>query len=223
MAGYFFLGSRCVGKSHLILYTAKVISRLDKKVLVVDATSSEGVSGFFNINSDIEMKSNYLEREGFDIVFIGNASDEKLIEFINKENEKYDYVLIEYDKEISQLITDDSDKIILIQNFDKTNLLNNKIIIKDGLENKSICLVLNMAMDCKLKKKYILNYLKIDSEKIIEIPFIDTDYKASIDNKMDGRLNFKKFSEEHNKSILEIAACIENLPTDKKLLKRVLI
>jgi Mrp family chromosome partitioning ATPase len=45
---YIFIGADRVGKSNLILSMAKVLAKLNKKVLVVDTTISQGIKSFFD-------------------------------------------------------------------------------------------------------------------------------------------------------------------------------
>lgn len=229
---YVFLGADRTGKSSTMLALAKILANVDKKVLVIDATQSQGVYSFFDYNFDIEVKNPLDEgktivRENFEIVF-SNMESEFEFEKLNKYNfSKYDYVFIEGDKNLPPHLVNTA-HIILFQDFDKHTLLKNKIILKKFKidANKLTVIFNNMLDDVKLKDHFLdelFSEIKLNISglnEIFEIPFEEVDIVNTIENKTDGYLDLKAYSNCYKSAIYEIVNSIEEI--DKKTFKKIL-
>lgn len=225
MAVHLFIGANHVGKSHLMLYTAKFLTNAGQKVIVLDSTSSQGILRFFHINPEIEKPhTSKILREGFDI--LGSYQMDTISEITE---DAYQVVLIEAGPDCAIPLLKIAQSIFLVQNFDHGVLMENKEMLRklqkerDEKSLEKTWLIYNQTVKCKFKADYGVQTLGFKPKGTIEVPFHEGDYKASLDNKMDGKLTLKRFSAEHNSAIYEISNTITTLPKDNKSLKKLLV
>lgn len=220
-----FLGTQGTGKSHIMIYTAKMLANGGKNVLVVDGTSDQGLYNFFNFNRDLEtdLEKPFI-REEIEIIarnpLTHKTTDYGFLSNINFD--KYDAVLIEIDKIIENHLFIKPKNVFLIQNFDKVKLIRNKNLIENLQKNIKVKIIFNQVIECKLKKEYIYEFLGLGKTQAYEIPFNESDIQISYNSKMDGRLHLKKYSYDFKHTIFQIANEIIPLGKDKKLFKKLI-
>ncbi len=214
-------------KSDLIIYIARILVELDKKVLIIDSTINQKVK---YIVPTISPTSSYVtEYEGIDIsVGFRNYSDIKnYLGMPESAVFTYDYIFIDLD-DPSLLETFDlytADKNYFVTSPDLYDL-------KKGLEILSgIKLPLNMrkiwfSNEMEEEEDDYLNYLSLgyrinwDSEKIY-FPMQNEDRDVIIENQRTAKIKFKGLSNEYKSSLIYLAGeiCKENTGNIKRAVR----
>lgn len=203
---YIFIGPNRVGKSSLILSISKVLAKLDKKVLVIDTTVSQGIKSFFDFNFQVEPKDPLesrapVIRENFSILFT-NVEDKfdftKLEEILKEKTTK---ICVET-KDVNTLVlgsphSGKSRKMLSKTNFNKYDYVfieADKNIDKKFINDaKKVFLLQDWDKDTLEKNKKILNKLKIELSRL-QIVFV---------NKIDGICDNMYF-------LSELIPCVSN-------------
>lgn len=217
-----FWGTYQVGKSHTMLYVAKMLVDTGRKVLLIDATKTQSLFNYFSYNMNIEEqaaldKYTAFTRNEIDILannpLIHNQGALKLQANINYES--YDYILVEADETIDNQMIAHAKNLFVIQNSDYDKLKRNiNMLNKFNLIDKNLILVLNQFMKCKLKKAYILDEyvkclkLQMFDSNIIEIPYNAHNAIAAMNNKYDGILNLRGYDNSFKQNIFELVKLI---------------
>lgn len=238
-----FAGGNGTGRSHTMLILAKILAKLGNNVLVIDTTKSQGVFNYFEYNTDVESEIaltnlDPIIREEISILVDNPLNDNKTdinYKAILKELElkKYNYVFIEVDETVDNRLIKESNKIFIIQNSDKSQLVRNKNILKYysnilSKDTSKIHFIFNQIVDSRYDKSYLLQELISCSEnKValldnvdIEIPFIEEDLIWSYENKMDGKISLKGYSGDFKNSLYELTNIIT--PVDAKMFKKII-
>ncbi len=211
------IGGDYSGRTHCVLLMTNVLSKLHKKVLVVDFTKMQRISSYFNLNSIEESNEvNVIERYGIDFLFKNTPLDNNDIQIfedkIKEIQEDYDYVFIEMDKHLyaSDLIIN-SNNVFIVQNPDKRVLEENKDIIENlPMFNSNINIIFNQMIYKNFNKNIIYDYLReknIDNDNKVyeyEIPLNENDIIQAYVNKLDGIVSYKYYSKELKECIKEI-------------------
>jgi len=212
-----FFGANKAGRSHILLSVAKALSNM-YKVLVVDMTASQGVFNYLEIDK-FEENFDIYTRE-FDIA--------KNFRKANLNSEKYDYILVEADKDIDKVLLKKSKKIFLVQNYDKDifnkNLEilyeNNKFIDEDKFniifnqllpESKLNIDVMYGDLISRLENKF-----KATKNDYILIPYSIEDLIFSCNNKFRGKFNFSEYSNAFKDGLYEIVNKIDPQIDEKR-------
>lgn len=234
---FLFIGAEKVGKSHIMLAVGKILASLGKNILVIDTTKSQGIYSYFNYNEDLESdKALYdvkpIIRNDMDILvncplFRNNINYEA---FKKVDMDKYDFILIEGDRELNGEWLEYVNTLFLIQNYDMQSLIYSKLIL-NALDSmyKNIKLIFNQYLCCKMDKVYMISKMlenkkekyKIAIEDDIEIPFCEDDIIISINNKLNGSISLKKYSKEFKDALFEIVNNI--IKIDEKSFKKLCI
>ncbi|NJD01828.1 MAG: hypothetical protein FIA99_04360 [Ruminiclostridium sp.] len=217
-------GGRRAGKSHILLYTAKVLANAGFKVLAADATIDGDILSFFNINYSLEDRfkldgSSVITREGFDIMAPGMQLDADLLE--PQEADK-DFILIETDRVLS-IPPYVPVQTVLVQDMDKENLYSLKAITHQNLKNNTempACILINNYIRCKLSLKYICHTLSTSPEQLYIIPMDIRNTAKALNNRVDGRLSLKGFTTEHNRSVFSLACEVSEIENNRKNFKK---
>ncbi|MCH4200143.1 MAG: hypothetical protein LKF87_12320 [Clostridium tyrobutyricum] len=216
MKKYIFIGADRVGKSNLILSMAKVLAKLNKKVLVVDTTISQGIKSFFDFNFQIETKDPLRDltpivRENFKIIFtiVEDNYDFKRLEKVDFEN--YDYVFIEADKNFDKGFMEEASKIYLLQDYDKATLeKNKKILSKFKIKSDKLIIVFIKRLEICDNMYFLselipcLSNLSNNRNDDIEIDFSEEDYVNILESKLNGSICLSDFSDEYKSSLFNL-------------------
>lgn len=191
-------------KTDLIVYTAKILTELGKRVLVVDTTILQKAR--YIIPCIAPTKSYVTEYEGIDVA-VGFESLELIKQYMGDIENDYDIVLIDVDtyEKFDSFEIADSEKIYFVTAFDSYSL-------KKGIE-----VIGTMRQKVKMEKilfsrEYIeeddeyLNLLSMtypiewDNEKI-HFPYDQGDLTAIIENQRVTKIKLKNLSEEYRMSL----------------------
>ena len=197
-------------KTDVILYIAKIISLIGKKVLVIDSTINQKAKYVVPVINPT--KSYITNFEGMDIA-VGFNNLQQIQEYLGTEDKKIDYdiILIDIDSTESIEIYDmkEANKNYFVTSFDLYSLKKGIEII-DGL-NETIQLkkVLFSKYATEEEDDY-LNFLSLghkviwESERIY-FPLELGDQSTIIENQMLSKIKIKKLTNQYKKSLLYMA------------------
>ena len=197
-------------KTDVILYIAKIISLIGKKVLVIDSTINQKAKYVVPVINPT--KSYITNFEGMDIA-VGFNNLQQIQEYLGTEDKKIDYdiILIDIDSAEAIEIYDmkESNKNYFVTSFDLYSLKKGIEII-DGL-NETIQLkkVLFSKYATEEEDDY-LNFLSLghkviwESERIY-FPLELGDQSTIIENQMLSKIKIRKLTNQYKKSLLYMA------------------
>ena len=197
-------------KTDVILYIAKIISLIGKKVLVIDSTINQKAKYVVPVINPT--KSYITNFEGMDIA-VGFNNLQQIQEYLGTEDKKIDYdiILIDIDSTESIEIYDmkESNKNYFVTSSDLYSLKKGIEII-DGL-NETIQLkkVLFSKYATEEEDDY-LNFLSLghkviwESERIY-FPLELGDQSTIIENQMLSKIKIRKLTNQYKKSLLYMA------------------
>lgn len=194
-------------KLDLLLYLAKIITGLGKKVLIIDATQLQKAR---YIVPTINPTKSYITRfENIDIAigFDSYEEIERYIGFIEDQKMKYDYALVN---------VDDEEK---FENFNNQDTLKNYFVtsfelysIRKGLEtirkiDKPIKITkILFSREINENDNYYLDYLSLGykiiwDENKINFPYETEDIEAMIENQKNFKINTKWLTQTYKESL----------------------
>ena len=197
-------------KTDVILYIAKIISLIGKKVLVIDSTINQKAKYVVPVINPT--KSYITNFEGMDIA-VGFNNLQQIQEYLGTEDKKIDYdiILIDIDSTESIEIYDmkEANKNYFVTSFDLYSLKKGIEII-DGL-NETIQLkkVLFSKYATEEEDDY-LNFLSLghkviwESERIY-FPLELGEQRTIIENQMLSKIKIRKLTNQYKKSLLYMA------------------
>ena len=197
-------------KTDVILYIAKIISLIGKKVLVIDSTVNQKAKYVVPVINPT--KSYITNFEGMDIA-VGFNNLQQIQEYLGTKDKKIDYdiILIDIDSTESIEIYDmkEANKNYFVTSFDLYSLKKGIEII-DGL-NETIQLkkVLFSKYATEEEDDY-LNFLSLghkviwESERIY-FPLELGDQSTIIENQMLSKIKIRKLTNQYKKSLLYMA------------------
>lgn len=197
-----------IEKSDLVLYVAKIITNLEQKVLVVDATGTNAYKSMLVQEQD----SLFVEIAGIDVaVQQHNISDLKNLLSAHEEKiEDYDIVLIDIDQESNIIGWPDFDGHVLVTSYEKHCITNNRELIsayintQDEAHHVEFHLVLH-HVDTVIDKDYIeqqfIPYRIVFHEDNFYIPYDEVDYAQKIEFQYSQRFYLKRLSRAYKKTL----------------------
>ncbi len=223
-----FIGS--YDKADMMIYVAKILTFLNKKVLVVDATSLQKTR---YIVPTMKPARQYITTfENVDIA-IGFESFQQIKEYAGEEDTKldYDYALVNVDsyKGYCNFKIKTEDKKFFVTSFDIYSLRRGLQVFKKMEEQVEVQKVL-FSKDMLPEEDQYLNYLSKGlnvswSEDIIFFPFEIGDQSAIFINQRSERIQVKGLSSQYMDGILYMAQEISgakpgNIKKAGKMLER---
>lgn len=222
-----FIGANGTGRSHTMIILAKILAKLGNNVLVIDTTNSQGIFNYFEYNADVESELALTEfdpiiREEISILVDNPLNRNRLdIDYKtlleNVELNKYNYIFIEVDGVVDSILIKESSRIFMVQNSDKDKLIRNKKILKGlNIDSTKLHFIFNQIVDSRYDKSYLLEELfsslnnkiaALDNEDV-EIPFLEEDLIWSYENKLDGKISLKGYSQDFRKAMYELTNII---------------
>lgn len=192
-----FIGS--YDKSDIIIYIAKIITNMQKKVLVVDSTVTQKTR---YIVPTMKAQKQYITTfENVDIAIgFENINQIKEYKKLSGESFEYEYVLIDIDSYRGyfyyQIQADD--KKYFITSFDLYCLRRGLQVFKkieEPVEVTKVLFTKDMAPDEEKYLNFLAKGLKVKwSKEILYFPFDLTDQNAIFANQRSGRIQLKGLS-----------------------------
>lgn len=203
-----FIG--CYDKIDLILYIAKILVAIDKKVLVIDSTVNQKAKYIVPVIKPT--KAYVTDFEDIDVA-VGFKNPNEIKEYLGMPLHAelpYDIALIDIDsyESIMNFGIDNSERNYFVTGFDLYTL-------KRGLEILSgITEILNLTKVCFSKTATkedddYLNYLALGykikwSEEIIYFPFEVGDQSIIAENQRVAKIKFKRLSTQYKEALIYI-------------------
>ena len=224
-----FIGA--ADKTDLIVYVAKVLELIGKRVLVVDTTIMQKTK--YVVPSISPAKSYITDFDNVDYA-VGFESTEDLVRYLGMDDgEKidkleYDYMLIDIDKEstIENFELEETEKNYFVTSFDIYSLNRGTEILKNLSYNLKLSKILINYSMRKEDEEY-LNYLTMDTkvtwdEFSIFIPLLDENQRQIEENQRVYKAKIKRLISEYQDGIIYI---VQNILGDistgkiKKIIK----
>ena len=195
-------------KTDLILYTARVLTELNNKVLIIDTTVTQKAR--YIVPAIAPSKCYVTEYEDIDVA-VGFKSMEDILKYQGTEEMEYDYIFIDIDDpacfEKFEMIN--ANKNYFVTGFDSYSL-------KRGLE------IIGKMQDEILLTKVLFSQEMLDSEddylnflsfyysvrwenKKIYLPYDTNDNSAIIENQRVAKIRFKNLSETYKEGLCDLA------------------
>ncbi|WP_156456346.1 hypothetical protein [Abyssisolibacter fermentans] len=187
-------------KCDIINYLSRILSKLDKKVAVIDASIEQTMRYCIPQTYD----GNYVSYRSVD--FYINCQAEK--SFINVTFDDYDVILIDFgfNKSLLDKLYDCTG-IFLISDFQRYNIQRIRAFTNDLKDESSIIRIYRDMVDSKIDSKYIDSYLNIDNFEVIakyEFELEPQDYKSNIEFQYNDIFKFKDLSKYYKDMLNDI-------------------
>lgn len=204
-------------KIDLILYIAKIMVAMKKKVLIIDATITQKAK--YIVPAINPTKSYVTEFEGIDVaVGFYNYSDiKRYLSLTDMQKLDYDIVLIDVDNinAIMELNIREAIKKYFVTGFDLYSLKKGLEIVREINESMEFTKVL-FAKELLREDNDYLDFLSIGhkitwAENKVFFPLNLADQAVIMENQRVARLKFKKLSEDYKANILYM---VEDILTD---------
>lgn len=187
-------------KTDLIIYIAKILTELGKKVLVIDTTVLQKAR--YIVPAIAPTKNYVTEYENMDIS-VGFSSFEMLDSYIGDIKADYDITLIDIDtyEMFDSFEANDADKIYFVTAFDSFSLKRGMEIIGTMRNQVSMKKILFEREILEENDEY-LNQLSINypihwEKEKIHFPYDQGDLTAIIENQLVSKIKFKNLSSEY--------------------------
>ena len=195
-------------KTDLLVYVARILVELQKKVLIVDSTILGRAR--YIVPSISPSKYYVTEYEGIGVA-VGFNRLEEVQEYLGVPSLQYDIVLIDVDthENFENFDLENSDKNYFVTGFDNYSL-------KKGLEaigkmqNKILMTKVLFSRDMLKEEEDYLNFLsfyysvKWAGDKIY-FPYDNGDSTVIIENQRAAKINLKNLSTEYKDGLIELA------------------
>ncbi len=235
-------------KTNLIMYVAKVLVSMDKKVLVVDATTEQKskyivpsinptksyVVEFEKIDFAIGFENfkeikKYLAVKDEDLNKLAKEKGETNIELEDKSDERlpYDYALINIDNKqmIQSFEIENATKNYFVTTFDMYALRKGMDILSELSESLKLTKVL-YSYDINREDEEYLNFISMEhkiiwSEITVYLPRTEEDNQIIEENQRVFKLRIKRLSAEYQDGIIFIAQDILGEKNSGKIRKSI--
>lgn len=195
-------------KTDLMVYVARILVELQKKVLIVDSTIIEKTR--YSVPSILPSKCYVTEFEGIDVA-IGFNDIKSIEDYLGVSNLQYDLVLIDIDshENFEKFNMQEADKNYFVTGFDNYSL-------KKGLEaigkmdTKVPMTKILFSRDMLQEEEDYLNFLSFYysvqwvGDKIY-FPYDNGDSTVIIENQRAAKISFKNLSSEYKNGLTELA------------------
>lgn len=198
-------------KTDLIIYVAKIITMLKRKVLIVDATTNQKARYVVPVINPT--KSYVTEFEEIDIA-VGFKNIEEIKEYLAIEpghQMEYDYLFVDTDniQGLENFALMDSIKNYFVTSFDSYSLKKGLEILNTLTETMSLNKVL-FSKEMSLQEDDYLNFLSLGykiawNEYKIYFPIENGDLNVIYENQRVAKIRFKKLSVQYKESLSYIA------------------
>ena len=208
-------------KLDLILYIAKIIKELGKKVIIVDATQLQKAK---YIVPTINPTKSYITRfENLDIAlgFESYEEIERYIGFTEEQKMKYDYALINIDNQdtFNNFNNQDTLKNYFVTSFELYSIRKGLETIKKIQNPIKITKVL-FSSEIDENDNYYLDYLSLGhkiiwEENNINFPYETKDFEVMIENQKNSKIKIKGLTQQYKDNLEYIVS--EIMPNESAI------
>lgn len=217
-------------KLDLILYIAKIIKELGKKVIIVDATQLQKAK---YIVPTINPTKSYITRfENLDIAlgFESYEEIERYIGFTEEQKMKYDYALINIDNQdtFNNFNNQDTLKNYFVTSFELYSIRKGLETIKKIQKPIKITKVL-FSSEIDENDNYYLDYLSLGhkiiwEENNINFPYETKDFEVMIENQKNSKIKIKGLTQQYKDNLEYIVSEImpnESVINIRRIMKNI--
>ena len=204
-------------KIDLMLYISKVLTELEKKILIIDTTITQKAR--YVVPAIAPSKSYITEYEKIDVA-VGFNSMEDIKNYQGNEKLDYDYVLIDIDSStfFEKFDMINANKNYFVTGFDNYSLKKGLEII-GKLDDKILMTKVLFSQEMLAEEDDYLNFLSFYysirwEDNKIYFPCDTNDLSAQIENQRISRIRFKNLSETYKDGLFSLA---EDIIQDNKL------
>ena len=222
-----FIG--CYDKIDLILYVARILVAMDKKVLVVDTTINQKAKYIVPVIKPT--KAYVTDFEGIDVA-VGFEELDEIKDYLGIQKDKdlpYDIAIFDIDSydELEKLEVSNEDKNYFVTGFDLYSLKRGLEILSGLKQALNLTKVLFSRTASKEEEDY-LNYLSLGyklvwNNEIVYFPFELGDQSVIAENQRVSKIKFKKLSSQYKEALIYIVEQIidqDEYTTIKKIFKK---
>ncbi len=194
-------------KTDFMLYVAKILTTLGKRVLIIDSTITEKTR--YIVPAINPAKSYVTEFERFDVAVGFKSYNDIKGEFgvLNEKELNYDFVLLDIDSklEFEQFKTSQNDKNYFVTSFDMYSLKKGLEIFSKLEEPINVTKILFTKEINKTDDEY-LNFISLDYKitwvaERIYLPLENGDQKVIIENQRVSKPRIKRLSTQYKDSL----------------------
>lgn len=210
-------------KTDFIIYVAKALTLLEKKVLVVDNTITQKARYIVPVINPT--KSYVTEFEGID-VSVGFQNYEEIKRYLGIQEDKeleYDIVLVDIDnaQNFEKFEMKWSYRNYFVTSFDLYSLKRGLEIVNELKEPTKLTKIL-FAKDILQEDDDYLNYISLgtkaiwNEEYIVYLPIDNGDQSTIIENQRVSKIGIKKLSSQYRESLYYIVEdIVEDIPSQQ--------
>lgn len=195
-------------KTDLMVYVARILVELQKKVIIVDSTILGKAR--YTVPSISPSKYYVTEFEGIDVA-IGFNNLENVADYLGISELQYDFALIDVDSHENSLSfnLEKMDKNYFVTGFDNYSLKKGLEIIGKKTEKIQMTKIL-FSRDMLQEEEDYLNFLAFyysvqwSGEKIY-FPYDNGDNTTIIENQRAAKISFKNLSAEYRDGLIDLA------------------
>ena len=210
-------------KTDFIIYVAKALTLLEKKVLVVDNTITQKARYIVPVINPT--KSYVTEFEGID-VSVGFQNYEEIKRYLGIQEDKeleYDIVLVDIDnaQNFEKFEMKWSYRNYFVTSFDLYSLKRGLEIVNELKEPTKLTKIL-FAKDILKEDDDYLNYISLgtkaiwNEEYIVYLPIDNGDQSTIIENQRVSKIGIKKLSSQYRESLYYIVEdIVEDIPSQQ--------
>lgn len=212
-------------KADLLMYLAKIISVMGKKVLIIDATSTQKMR--YIIPAINPTKSYISEYEQFDVAvgFDDFENVKRYLAITDDEYMEYDYVFVDMDAdwEFKDFNMEQADLNYFVTSFD-TYAIKKGLQTIEKIDKKIKMTKVLFSQDIVKEDDDYLDYLassyNLDWEKYkIRFPYEEGDHTAIMENQRLSRIKFKKLTMQYKEAMIELVEQIMDKTSDSEIRK----
>lgn len=198
-------------KKDLLLNVAKTMTKLNRSVLIVDATMMQRLRYIVpKVSSNPTYVSEY---DGVDVA-VGFLNLMQISTYLNMPNLNYDYILVDTDnpQTFNSFMVPSAKKIFYTTSYDEFELQKSLEILAT-LRGEIVANKLIISSDINNKHDEYLNHLlenfpvKWSSEKV-EFPDTDMDRNSTLINQLSKQINLKNYSSTYKDSLEYLVSLI---------------
>ena len=195
-------------KTDLILYTAKLLTELGQKVMVVDTTITQKVK--YTVPCIAPSKAYITQYENIDVA-VGFDTLQDIVKYSGNSELEYDYIFIDIDSnmELYKMELNHGCKNYFVTGFDNYSLKKGLEVIgqsQDKIIMTKIMFSKNMSDEENDYLDFLSFYYAVNWEKEkIYFPFEIGDNSTIIENQRSARIRFKDLSIEYLEGLFTLA------------------
>ena len=204
-----FIG--CYDKIDLILYIAKILVAMDKKVLVIDTTVNQKAKYIVPVIKPTKAYVTEFEKIDVAVGFRNFKVVEEYLGLTNFSDIPYDFVLLDIDsyESVVSFNVNDNDRNYFVTGFDLYTLKKGLEILS-GITNVMHLTKVVFSQNISKEDDDYLNYLSLGykiawNEEIVYFPFEYGDASVIAENQRVSKIKFKKLSSQYKEALIFIA------------------